>query len=205
MVLCLSSGDVMGYTTGTQWTIDKIKAEILEVMKALNIERMPTSVEIKRVTKDSRLNNAIRRYGGYLFWSMKMGIQQSECTTRTGLEGELLIKDILEGKGYKVDKMSVKHPYDLLVNGNIKIDVKVSHKYKGKYGQYYTFNLEKSNPTCDLYIMICIYSEKKELLIIPSKFLHQTQISISDNSKYNIYKDRWDYIDQYNSFYKSVV
>jgi hypothetical protein len=93
-------------------------------MKALNIERMPSSVEIKKVTKDSRLSNAIRRHGGYLFWAMKMGTSQSECTTRTGLDGELLIKDILENKSYVVEKMSVKHPYDLLVNGNIKIDIK---------------------------------------------------------------------------------
>jgi hypothetical protein len=195
----------LGYAKGTQWDGDKIKADIKEVMEALNIERMPTSVEIKKVTKDSRLVNAIKRHGGYLFWAMKMGVPQSECTTRTGLQGELLIKNILETKGYTVDKMSVKHPYDLLVNGNIKIDVKVSHKYKGKYGQYYTFNLEKSNPTCDLYVLICEENEDQNFLIIPSKFLHQTQISVSNNSKYYIYKDRWDYICKYNSFYKSVI
>lgn len=192
----------MGYTIGTQWSTDKIKVEIREVMDALNIERMPTSVEIKKVTKDSRLVNAIKRHGGYLHWATVMNISQSECTTRTGLEGELLIKNILENKGHTVEKMSLKHPYDLLVNGNIKIDTKVSHKYKDKY---YTFNLEKSNPTCDLYIFICEDDEERKFLIIPSKFLHQTQISISDNSKYNLYKDRWDYIETYNSFYKSVI
>ena len=192
----------MGYTTGTQWTKDKIKNEIIEVMKTLIIERIPTSVEMKKVTKDSRLINAVRRHGGYLCWATEINTTQSECTTRTGLEGEVLIKSILEDKQYQVDKMSVKHPYDLLVNGNIKIDVKVSNKYKGKY---YSFNLEKANPTCDLYVFICIHGEEKEFLVIPSKFLHQTQISISDNSKYNNYKDRWDYIDTYNSFYKSVI
>ncbi len=173
-------------------------------MAALNIDRMPTSVEIKKVTKNSCLINAIRRHGGFLYWSINIGVEQSECTTRTGLEGELKIKKFLERKGYKVEKMSVKHPYDLLVNDDIKIDVKFSNKYKGKCGEYFTFNLEKSSPTCDLYIFICHEDGVKKTLIIPSKLLHQTQISVSDKSKYDIYKDRWDYIEQYDKFYKSV-
>ncbi|MBN1058494.1 hypothetical protein FDB42_12065 [Clostridium botulinum] len=195
----------MGYTRGIKWTAEKIKTEIKEVMKTLNIDRMPTSVEIKKVTRNTSLINAIRRHGGYLFWAMQMNITQNECTTRTGLDGELLIKEILEYKGYSVEKMSVKHPYDLLVNENIKIDVKVSHKYKGKFGEYYTFNLEKANPTCDIYVFICAEEDKKKFLIIPSKFLHQTQISVGYNSKYDIYKDSWDYIEQYNEFYKNVI
>lgn len=192
----------MGYTTGEKWTHNKIKTEILNVMNCLNIDRMPTSVEIKKVTKNAKLTNAIRRHGGYLYWAMELGVEQSKCTTRIGLNGELFIKNLLENLNYKVEKMSVKHPYDLLVNKNIKIDVKVSNKYKD---QYFTFNLEKSNPTCDLYVLICVNQEEKKYYVVPSKFLHQTQISICDSSKYDIYKDRWDYIEQYDRFYKTVV
>ncbi|WP_252233748.1 hypothetical protein [Clostridium sp. ZS1] len=101
--------------------------------------------------------------------------------------------------------MTTKHPYDLLVNDNVKIDVKSSNKYLSSAGwNSYSFNLEKFNPTCDIYIIYCIQDEK--LLIIPSKFLKQTQLCITDKtSKYDIYKDRWDYIEQYNSFYKTVI
>ena len=100
--------------------------------------------------------------------------------------------------------MSIKHPYDLLVDKNIKFDVKAANKYvNGEGHSYYSFNLEKRNPTCDIYILLCIDTER--IFIIPSKFLHQTQISMSDNSKYSIYENRWDYIEQYSNFYKTVI
>jgi len=195
----------LGYVFGIRWTNEKIKEEILNVMKVLNINRMPSSIEIKRVTGDSKLTNAIRRYGGYLYWATELGLSQSECETRTGFKGEIKIKEMLEHKGYLVEKMSVRHPYDLLVNKNVKIDVKSSHKYKSPLGwSSYSFNLKKSNPTCDIYVIWCIEDEK--ILVMPSKFLNQTQLCITNKvSKYDIYKDRWDYIDTYNSFYRSVI
>lgn len=194
----------MGYATGIKWSYETIKEEIVNVMNALNINRMPTSIEIKLVTKNSKLINAIRRYGGFLYWANQLNLEQSSGTTRLGVNGEVKIKEVLESKGYKVEKMSVKHPYDLLVNSNIKIDVKTAMLYTSQYGNsYYTFNLEKKNPTCDIYIFYCI--EVNKILIIPSKLLKQTQLSISENSKYNKYIDRWDYLELYDNFYKEVV
>ena len=194
----------MGYTTGVKWTYKAIKEELIKVINALDINRMPTSNEIKLVTKNSKLTNAIKRHGGYLYWANEMGLSQAPGTTRLGMYGEEKIKEILELKGYKVEKMSVKHPYDLLVNSNIKIDVKTARLYTSEHGNsYYTFNLEKKDPTCDIYIFYCVEIEK--ILIIPSKFLRQTQLCISESSKYNRYTNRWDYLKIYDNFYKEVV
>lgn len=197
----------MGYTIGTRWTNDLIKEKINDVKLALGIERMPTSVEIIKVMNDSSLTNAIRRHGGYKYWADKLNLCQSECETRTGLRGELKAKEILESLGYKVDKMPVKHPYDLLVNDNIKIDCKVSKLFESKQSKYYTFNLEKKNPTCDIYIMFCIDDSFNidKVIIIPSKFAHLTQLSVGFNSsKYDDFVNRWDYIEKYDKFYKDI-
>ena len=173
-------------------------------MRDLNINRMQYSVEIKRVTNNSKLTNAIRRHGGYKYWAKKLNLSQSECETRIGLKEELYIKTFLESKGYKVEKMTTKHPYDLLINGNIKIDVKASNKYTSSIGwSSYSFNLEKNNPTCDLYVIRCLQDNKT--LVIPSKFLKQNQLCITDKeSKYDKFKDRWDYVEKYDKFYKSL-
>lgn len=193
----------MGYTIGIKWNYESIKEELIKVMDALDINRMPTSNEIKLVTKNSKLINAVRRYGGYLYWSNQLGLKQASGTTRLGMCGEEKVKALLESKGYKVEKMSTKHPYDLLVNSSLKIDVKTSRLFTNEYGNsYYTFNLEKKNPTCDIYIFCCV--EMDRFLIIPSKLLKQTQLSISKNSKYNKYIDKWEYVKQYNDFYSGI-
>lgn len=194
----------MGYTHGIQWTDELIKEEIFKVMESLNLNRMPSEPEIKNTLKNSGLACAISRRGGFRKWADKLNLSQSHCETRTGFNAEIKIKEILSNNGYEVEKMSIKHPYDLLVDKNIKIDVKAANKYvNGEGHSYYSFNLEKRNPTCDIYILLCIDTER--IFIIPSKFLHQTQISMSDNSKYSIYENRWDYIEQYSNFYKTVI
>ena len=194
----------MGYARGIKWNDELIEHEINKVKDVLGIDRMPTSIEIFNVMNNHSLTNAIVRYGGYKYWANKLNLKQSKCETRTGLKEELNIKELLERKGYKVEKMSSRHPYDLLVNDNIKIDVKASNKYKSDKGwSSYSFNLEKNNPTCDIYIIRCIQDDKT--LVIPSKYLRQSQLCITDKeSKYDIYKDKWDYFDKYNEFYKKL-
>jgi len=199
----------MGYTHGKKWSHEDMKNEVYKVMKCLNIDRMPSSVECNRVTGNTRLSNVINRRGGFDWLANHLGLKQSKCETRLGRNTEIKVKEILEEKGYEVKQMGIKHPYDLLVNGNIKIDVKASHKYQSEEGwSSYSFNLEKENPTCDIYIAVCI-NEKNDferILVIPSKFLNQTQLCITGaKSKYDIYKDRWDYIEQYNEFYSNII
>lgn len=193
----------MGYTTGIEWSYELIKEELMKIIMALDIDRMPTSVEIKNVTQNSKLVNAIRRHGGYIYWSQQLEKKQAEGKTRLGQQGEEEIKKILESKNYKVDRMSVKHPYDLLVNENIKIDVKTGRTYIGENGyKSHSFNLEKANPTCDIYILYCI--DTNVIYVIPSKFAKKTQISIGEKSAYDSYIDRWEYIKIYDDFYKTI-
>ena len=151
----------MGYAHGIRWNREKVINEILNVIKVLDIKRMPSKNECDLVTGNYALANAIRRHGGYEYFAQYLNLESKECESKLGLMGELEIKRILESKGYKVEKMSKNHPYDLLVNGNIKIDVKTARKYNSEKGwSSYSFNLEKSNPTCDIYIFICVEDEK---------------------------------------------
>lgn len=197
----------MGYTHGTKWSNAQIKDELLNVMNALNINRMPSTSEIRMVTKSSGLQNAIRRHGGYKYWCEELGINIKNSESKTGWDGEMYAINVLLDMGFKVEKMPVKHPYDLLVNDAVKIDVKTGSRFHySKTNYYFSFNLEKKNATCDLYVILC-KGEGKELektLIIPSKVLRQTQLCIGVRSKFDEYKDRWDYIQQFSDFYKSI-
>lgn len=194
----------MGYTHGIIWNKENIKNEIYKIMNVLEIERMPSASEIGKVTGNTRLVNAIRRHGGYYNTAITLGLDIKDSETKTGTKGEFFIKGLLERRGYSVEKMSTRHSYDLLVDSNVRIDVKTAKKYKSPKGfSFHTFNLEKKNPTCDIYILLKL--EEKKVYIVPSKFTHQTQISMGNKSKYDEYENRFDYIDLYSKFYESVM
>ena len=63
------------------------------------------------------------------------------------------------------------YPYDILVNRNVKVDVKASRLFNN-YGnsKYYTFNLEKKDQTCDIFVFYCINQndEIERTFVIPS-------------------------------------
>lgn len=197
----------MGYVHGTQWTDQLISEEITKIRNTLNIDRMPSSSEIKLVTGKTALINAIRRRGGYNAWANKLKLDTKYSETKFGKRYERILSKYLTRKGYKAERMTVKHPYDLLINNFIKIDVKASKRYYyDDKNYYYTFNLGKSNPTCDIYVCFCINEEETfdKILVIPSKFLKLTQLSIGVVSQYDKYIERWDYLDKFNEFYKKL-
>ena len=194
----------MGYNgKGRLWTEEDIINEIINVTKILNINRMPTASEIDLALGNSSLGNAISKRGGYKFWANKLNLKTKDSESNLGKRWEYEVKDLLEEMGYKVDKMSTNHPYDLLINDNIKIDVKVSNLTKYNY---FTFNLTKPYHNCDIFICVCIDENKiVKPLVIPSKRLMGIkQLSVGTNSEYDCYKDRYDYIEIYDKFYDTL-
>jgi len=197
----------MGYTRGIQWNDDLIEKGIKDIIIALNIDRMPSCHEIINIAHDSKLVGAICKHGGYKNWAERLGLEIKKSETLFGKRYETALNSMLTAEGYKVEQMVMCHPYDLLVNDNIKIDVKSSKRYYyTEKGYSYSFNLEKNNPTCDLYVCFCIDKNNviEKVLVIPSKFLKQTQLCIGINSKYDVYINRWDYIKIYDDFYTKL-
>ena len=196
----------MAYTHGIKWTNKKVQEEIHKVMRSLNVERMPTRNEIINVTKSNALPCAISRGKGYYGWAKELGLQVKNSETTFGKQSEYDVKSILEKLNYKVEKMPQNYPFDLLVNENIKIDVKSSRLYKGPQGSFYTFNLEKKYASCDIYIILCLKENDDidKLLIIPSNKLKITQLSVGKESKYDIYKNNYKTIQEYDEFYKKL-
>ena len=100
--------------------------------------------------------------------------------------------------------MSQNFPYDLLVNDCLKIDVKSSHLYMGKEGNFYTFRTGKKYATCDVYVLVAL-SDTDEIVktfILPSvKVINNSQISLGEHhSKYDVYLDRWGILTDYSKF-----
>lgn len=189
------------------WTDPEISEEIKKCMSALVIERMPTANELKSLGRND-LHCVISRTKKYSGWAEELGLSLKSCDTRTGQAYESETENMLIHRGYKVERMSTKHPYDLLVNDHIKIDVKIAkpHILRGE-SKVHTFSTRKENPTCDIYFLIALDEKEKieRILIIPSVHMRIQTLCIGANSKYNKFINRWDYIEKYDEFYKNVI
>lgn len=199
----------MGYSHGVRWTEEEIKKRVLEVVEFTKINRMPSRSEIEQYYNNTALTNAIsRRAGGWYKLAKDLGLPIKYSETLLGKTQEHYVQEKLISMGYQVNKMPQNFPYDLLVNGTVKIDVKASRLYRGENGNFYTFHLEKPYSTCDIYVLRLLNNSSDCLadLVIPSAHVPTNkQISVGEkSSKYYKYNEKWEYIQQYSSFFRSV-
>lgn len=193
----------------TTWTDALIEEKVQEVIQGLGLNRMPSSSECNKYFGDFRLSNAITKKKGWYEMAKHMNLPVKESDTLTGKTAEKYITNILEGMGYTVEQMSTRYPYDLFVNGCVKVDVKSAHIYHGPDGDFYTFNIEKPHATCDVYVLVQLQekNDPSRIMIVPAAVVpSQTQISMGINkSKYHQYTDRWDYIERTVDYWKKVI
>ncbi len=117
---------------------------------------MPSRNELNRYFGNTGITNALRRFpGGYYEIAKILDVQMKESETQFGRSGEELAIELLESHGFEVQRMSTRYAYDLYVNGSVKVDVKTARLSKTSgTAFYYSFNLEKRFPTCDIYFLI---------------------------------------------------
>lgn len=190
----------------THWTQDKILLYVKACMSATGLTRMPSRSELSEYYGNDKLTNAIRRFpGGYYKIAEILNIEMKESETQFGKYGEDLATKLLEEHGFAVERMSTRYAYDLYVNGSVKVDVKTARLSKTSgTAFYYSFNLEKRFPTCDVYFLITKNEDGESVYIVPAS-INQTQIGIGEKkTKYIKYQDRYDIIADMSKAFASA-
>lgn len=199
----------MGYAHGIKWSEALIIDKINEVINSLGLKTFPTKSEMIEYFGNNALSDKISRTGGVKFWANKLNLSRKDCESSFGENYEMLCAEKLEEFGFECELMKPKYPYDLTVNKHIKVDVKSGFMFANS-GQspYYSFNLEKSNPTCDVFVVFCLNRDKTihKTYIIPSFIMYgKTQLSLGvRTSIYDKFIDRWDIFEGYKYFYQSL-
>ena len=190
------------------WNDELIIDSIHEVIDHYELDRMPSRKEIELYFGNSSLTNAMSKRGGYEKYANLLGLDMKSSETVFGKTFEVIVSGMLKEKGFSVEMTGARFPYDLLVNGSVKIDVKASKHCNYGSGDFYSFNLESKLPRCDAFIAIGIDDKKhiEKVLIIPSVVMAgKSQLSVGIcNSKYDKYKDRWDIIANLSEAFMSV-
>lgn len=199
----------MGYTHGTKWTEELIKEKVLEVKRHLEIDRMPSRKECVDYFHDCSLANAVSKKLGWYQLARDMGLEVKNSETGFGKTYEAIAQEMLRARGYEVRRMAQNFPYDLLVDNSVKIDVKASKLYRGKNGDFFSYNLEKTFATCDFYILFEVGDEGdiSRVMVLPSNYvIAQNQISVGVvKSKYHKFTDKWDLIGDASTFWDNLA
>ena len=199
----------MGYSHGKMWSEDDIKDAIMTIVNERKMETFPSKSEIIEFYGNSSLANRISKRGGTRRWAKEVNLPIKKSESEFGDKYEkYAIQDIAKHTGLIATQMKPRYPYDIAVDGNIKVDIKASRMLFNRNGfGFNTFNLEKSNPTCDIYILYCLNSDGTpcKTIIIPSCLaLGKTQIGVGGESKWDVYKDNWNVLLRYKDFYSSL-
>ena len=198
----------MGYSHGRKWTEKEIEKEIFKIIEFAGIDGyMPSSSQIQKTTSSFALSCAIERNGGFKHWAEKLGLKVKDSESKFGRKyEEICFAYLTDELKFDCEYTNTKYPYDIIAN-SVKIDVKSSNLYDCGHGRFYTFNLEKEKPTCDVFVCYCVKENIiKKVYVIPACIMQgKTQLSIGENkSKYDNFIDNWDVVKGFNSFYENI-
>lgn len=186
-----------------KWTEEAVMDGIMQVMAERCFDRMPSRSEIVETCGNHRLDSAITSNGGYLYFAKMVGAKVKKSETSFGVRAEKRIIDMISDKFESVESTATRHPYDILVDGCVKIDVKAARKSSVRQYDVYSFGLAKRHQTCDFYVACPVEDDKIiKVYVIPSVVLHgQTQLCMTTGkSKYDKYLDRWDLVSDMSRF-----
>lgn len=190
------------------WTEEEMIHDILEVANKFDPARMPSRREIEEYYKNSSLADRISRNGGFYHWAEVLGLETKHSETKVGFIAENEIAKLLSDIGHSVEITNSRYPYDLLVDGCVKIDVKASHRTLVHGAEVYAYRLAKRQQTCDVYVFCEMEGSNIEsFFVVPSNAITgQVQVEMGTKSTiFEKYRNRLDIIDDITNFYKSLI
>lgn len=193
----------MGFTF-RKWTDNTIEREIMNIANQFDPPKMPTRQEAKDMYENDGLANAISKNGGFEYWANRLGLPQGHSETKVGKQAEASMLDVLLRLGFDAERTSTKHPYDILVDGCVKVDVKAANTSLIRGCEIHAYRLAKTKHTCDFYLFHEI--DTGITYVVPAHICNgQVQVEMGkDSKKYRPYKEAWKLIEKMSKFYKTL-
>lgn len=190
----------------SEWDEERIESETKAF--AAKVGHFPSTSELKNAGRHD-LSNILCKRGGMAYWSNRLGLPRQHSDSDTGWEGEEAVKQILEGKGFKVStRTGVKCPYDLIVNDRVRCDVKTTKQatYNLNTGMPWSAWFYRIGKSVQSDMVILYQSDIKDCYILPWWEVGTTNITISPSSpKYGKFRNRFDLLESYANAVKTIT
>jgi hypothetical protein len=181
-----------------RWTEETITSAIVPYIEKLG--RMPTATELY-ATGNTKLAVTIGRLGGYRAWAKKLNVEQKGTETHRAQIIEDQFANWLKSENINGVRQSTRAPFDFLINGHVRVDVKSARAYV--YGppdnrkiMGFVFGINKKIPTCDVYVLCGLDSNDVIMwrYFIPAKKAQVVTLTITPAGKYSKYKEATRYL-----------
>lgn len=167
------------------WTDQMVATELAAIVAGMGV--MPSNNELRELGKND-LACQISRRGGFPSWAVRLGVPRKESESDTGWGGEIALASILESQGFSVERMkAIKAPYDLRVDGVVRIDVKAANyaEYGASRGWFYRVGKEAQADVLALYQL-----DTKSVYFLPWNVCPKSNVTIArDGGKYKAFRD----------------
>lgn len=171
----------------TQWT-DRILADQLQEICG-GIGRFPSAADLRGMGRGDIASQLSRR-GGFRAWAKRLGVPHASSDSDFGWEGEAHCADLLRSKGFRVEaRTSIKCPYDLIIDGVVRVDVKTARRasYGAGSGWYYRIG---KHVQCDV---VALYRhDRSDAFLMPWWECGTTNITVTDCGAHARYHNAFD-------------
>lgn len=108
-----------------------------------------------------------------------------------GQEIELLVRSELRRQGYRVEWTGFNAPFDLLVDGELRVEVKGSRVAYKPTSRNYRYQAQIRNDQADVLVMVCVDEDgANHFFVIPSNKFRTGNLSITHRDPIK-YGGRW--------------
>lgn len=137
--------------------------------------RMPTNSYLREIG-ENRIACQISRRGGWAHWAKLLNTTLTPSDTVSGWAGEARCTSWLESLGYDVEQQTTRAPFDLLVGGCLRIDVKAASyaQYRPSTGWFYRLGRVM---TADL--VVCVRMDRDDFYAFPWFRVPSTNLTIT--------------------------
>lgn len=174
-------------TARVKWTDDMVASQLCEAATKLG-GRMPSANDLRAMGLESLASRA-SRVGGLLAWAERLGLPTGTDahSPAFGESWEAYVVAVLTANGYAAEQQKRHAPFDVLVNGKVRVDVKASrhHDYGAVRG--FTFWLGKSRQKCDVFALVKVDGLTPPILWVPSSEAQQQTITLTEKHRLNAF------------------
>jgi len=131
----------------------------------------------------------IARRGGFRQWATRLDLAVKASETSFGQHWEEYVAGCLRALGFDVAAQTTKAPFDLLVDGLVRVNVKSArwHEYGPCRGHF--FGIGDTWKMCDVFALVRVQDNSSPLpvLWVPSAEAQQQTITLTKSHRFNGY------------------